>query len=390
MVPLLVILSVIVFILVDLGLRLMLKKAQAKKIRKAREEALDTGLSIDYTDEAVSLKRVTVEDPKARILAIDDEEIILASFRKILVLDGFSIDTVESGKEALGLIQKNDYDFAFVDLKMPEMDGIAVTKAVKHLRPDIDVIIITGYASVESAVETMKYGAMDYVQKPFTEDELVEFVNKSLIRRHDRIERLSKPQVHLITPSIKAEKSKHIINVPAGVFISPSHTWISLELNGTVRLGLDDLALKILGPVQDIEFPAKGQKVEKGDPLFAIRKGERRLNLLSPVSGSVKSINETLDENIEYLHMKPYELGWICTLEPSNLPGDLQSMIIGADSIAWYQQEIDNFNATLRKLAEPRPEKETAEEEKNRIEETAWKAFGQSCVKARIQETESP
>jgi len=390
MVPLLVILSVIVFILVDLGLRLILKKAQAKKIRKAREEALDTGLSIDYTDEAVSLKRVTVEDPKARILAIDDEEIILASFRKILVLDGFSIDTVESGKEALGLIQKNDYDFAFVDLKMPEMDGIAVTKAVKHLRPDIDVIIITGYASVESAVETMKYGAMDYVQKPFTEDELVEFVNKSLIRRHDRIERLSKPQVHLITPSIKAEKSKHIINVPAGVFISPSHTWISLELNGAVRLGLDDLALKILGPVQDIEFPAKGQMVEKGDPLFAIRKGEQRLNLPSPVSGSVKSINETLDENIEYLHMKPYELGWICTLEPSNLPGDLQSMIIGADSIAWYQQEIDNFNATLRKLAEPRPEKETAEEEKNRIEETVWKAFGQSCVKARIQETESP
>jgi glycine cleavage system H protein len=194
----------------------------------------------------------------------------------------------------------------------------------------------------------------------------------------------------LITPSIKAEKSKHIINVPAGVFISPSHTWINLELNGTVRLGLDDLVLKILGPVQDIEFPAIGQKVEKGDPLFAIRKGEQRLNLLSPVSGSVKSINETLDENIEYLHMKPYELGWICTLEPSNLPGDLQSMIIGADSIAWYQQEIDNFNAALKKHAELRPEKETAEQEKNRIEETVWKAFGQSCVKARIQETENP
>ncbi len=390
MVPLLVILSVIVFILVDLALRLILKKVQANKIRKAREAALDTGLRIDYTDEAVSLKRVTVEDPKAKILAIDDEEIILASFRKILVLDGFSIDTVESGKEALGLIQKNDYDFAFVDLKMPEMDGIAVTKAVKHLRPDIDVIIITGYASVESAVETMKYGAMDYVQKPFTEDELVEFVNKALIRRQDRIERLSKPQVHLITPSIREEKSKHIINVPAGVFISPSHTWISLELNGTVRVGLDDMALKILGPVQSVGFPTKGQKVEKGEPLFTIRRGEQHLDLLSPVSGSVKTINATLAENIDYLQMKPYELGWICTMEPSNLPGDLQSMIVGADSIAWYKREIDSFNAQLTELTGTRPEKETAEEEKKRMEEMTWEAFGRCCLQVDIPEIKKP
>ena len=55
---------------------------------------------------------------------------------------------------------------------------LKLTKSVKHLRPDIDVIIITGYASVETAVETMKYGAMDYVQKPFTEDELIAFVQK--------------------------------------------------------------------------------------------------------------------------------------------------------------------------------------------------------------------
>ena len=232
MVPILVILTVVVFIIVDLALRKTLKVIESRKIQKAREAALDSGLRLDYTDEAVSLKRVEVDNPKAKILAVDDEEIVLSSFRKILVLGGYSIDTVEKGKEALGLIQKRDYDFVFVDLKMPEMDGIDVTKAVKHLRPDIDVIVITGYASVESAVETMKYGAMDYVQKPFTEDELLEFVDNSLIRRQDRIERWTKPQVHLITPSIGADKSKHKINVPAGVFISPSHTWISLELNG--------------------------------------------------------------------------------------------------------------------------------------------------------------
>lgn len=381
MVPLLVILTIIVFIIVDLALRLTMRNLERRKIRKARAEALDTGLRLDYTDEALSLKRVEVDNPKAKILAVDDEEIVLSSFRKILALDGFSIDTVERGKEALGLIQKNDYDFVFVDLKMPEMDGIDVTKAVKHLRPDIDVIVITGYASIESAVETMKYGAMDYVQKPFTEDELVDFVNKSLIRRQDRIERLTKPQVHLITPSIGAEKSRHVINVPAGVFISPAHTWISLELNGMVKVGVDDFTQKILGPVEGVGLPKMGQKIEKGDPLFDIRKADHRLDLPSPISGKVVSINTDLLDHLDYLQMKPYELGWICTVDPSNLPGDLQALIIGADAVSWYKQEVDKFSEKLAPHIGSGKGRESAEEEKKRLEDDVWKAFEEVYLK---------
>ena len=79
------------------------------------------------------------------------------------------------------------------------MDGLEVTKSVKHLRPDIDVVIITGFATVETAVDCMKFGAMDYVQKPFTEDELLEFVKKLLIKREDRISKTLKPKVHITT-----------------------------------------------------------------------------------------------------------------------------------------------------------------------------------------------
>ncbi|MFC2142108.1 response regulator [Acidobacteriota bacterium] len=377
MVPILVILTVIVFFIVDLALRKTLKAIESRKTQKKREEALDAGLRLDYTDEALSLKRVEVDDPKAKILAVDDEAIVLDSFRKILVLGGYSIETVEKGQEALGLIQKNDYDFVFVDLKMPEMNGIEVTKAVKHLRPDIDVIVITGYASVESAVETMKYGAMDYVQKPFTEDELLEFVDKSLIRRQDRIERTTKPQVHLITPSIDAVKSKHKINVPAGVFISPSHTWINLELNGIARVGIDDFAQKILGPIEEIELPMEGQKIEKGAPLFSIKKGTHQLSIPSPVSGTVVAKNSELLDRMDYIQIKPFELGWICTVEPSNLPEDFQSLIIGADSVTWYQKEIEKYNEKLNQLRGGAKERESVEEEKQRTEDAAWQGFEQ-------------
>ena len=64
-------------------------------------------------------------DPAARILCVDDEEVILDSLRKILVLDGYNVDTVETGQEALGLVQTRDYDFVFTDLKMPSMPGFS-------------------------------------------------------------------------------------------------------------------------------------------------------------------------------------------------------------------------------------------------------------------------
>ena len=174
------ILAVIVFIIADLLIRYIAKKVRENKIMQEREEALKESIQLDFSMEAKTLKRAEVENPKARILCVDDEAVILDSFRKILVLDGYSVDTVETGKEALGLVQTHSYDFVFTDLKMPEMDGVEVTKSIKHLRPDIDVIIITGYATVETAVECMKFGAMDYVQKPFTEDELLDFAEHSV------------------------------------------------------------------------------------------------------------------------------------------------------------------------------------------------------------------
>ncbi len=382
MVVVIVLLTVIVFIAVDAVLRIVMRRMQESKIAKERKEALDIGLRLDFAEEAKSLKRVEVENPKAKILAVDDEVVILDSFRKILVIAGYSVDTVETGPEALGLVKKNNYDFVFTDFKMPDMDGVEVTKAVKHLRPDIDVIMITGYASIESAVETMKYGAMDYVQKPFTEDELVEFVNKILIRREDRIERTIKPKVHLVTPSFGESKSKHEFNVPAGVFISPAHNWVKLELNGLVRIGIDDFAQKTLGQIDGLELPKKGQKIKKGEPLFTIKQGPRSLNIPSPISGNVAAVNSNLIEHIEYIRLKTYELGWICNIEPTYLSDEMQTLRIGADTISWYQKEIDKFSKIVKQINDE--DKDSAagsgEVEAEHLNEKVWEEFSKTFL----------
>lgn len=348
MVLLIVVVTIIVFILVDFGLRIYFQRMQELKLRKEREQALDIGLKLDFSEEATTLKRVEVKDPRARILAVDDEPIILDSFRKILVVAGYSIDTVEKGKEALGLILKRDYDFVFTDLKMPEMDGLEVTKAVKHLRPDIDVIVITGYASIETAVETMKYGAMDYVQKPFTEDELIEFFNKSLIRRKDRMERQMKPTVRLITPSAKESGSQREFNVPAGIFVSRNHTWVNIELNGTARIGIDDFFRKIVSKIDGVDLPKLNKEIKKGETLFSIKHDSHTVNISSPLSGKVTLLNTEHIEHPELIALNPFELSWMCCVEPSNLAEELHSMKIGVDSINWYREEIDKYTEIVK------------------------------------------
>jgi CheY-like chemotaxis protein len=385
MVILIVLVTIIVFIVVDLILRRIAKRMEEKKLRLEREKALDIGLRLEYTDEAKSLKRVEVNEPKARILAVDDEAIVLDSFRKILVIAGYSVDTVETGPEAVGLVRKNDYDFVFTDFKMPEMDGVEVTKAVKHLRPDVDVVLITGYASIESAVETMKHGAMDYVEKPFTADELTELTNKLVIRRQARLEAESEPEIRLITPSVSASDSRQEFNIPAGVFVSPSHSWASLALNGMVRVGIDDFTHKILGRVDSVELPGMGRVVAKGAPLFSIQQGDLSLSVPSPVSGRVTGVNSKLLDNPELIKLKPYDLGWLCRIEPTKLADDLKEMKVGEDAVSWYRKEIERYTEMKKKIAQEKGETEAepdaGEDAASDVQDQAtWVAFSQTFI----------
>jgi CheY-like chemotaxis protein len=321
-----------------------------KKLRKEREIILQESVTVDFSKEAKSLKRAEVPNPKAKILCVDDEDVILDSFRKILVLDGYSVDTVNSGPEAFSLIKTNHYDFLFTDLKMPEMSGTEVAKTVKYLRPDIDVIIITGYATVETAVECMKYGAMDYVQKPFTEDELLEFTKNSLIKRHDRIYKQLKPRVH-ITHLAESEKlSLGEFAIPGGVFIADGHTWASVSQDGTIKVGIDDFAKKLIGKIDDISFPNLGMNIQKGQPLFSIKQGKKIAHFNSPVSGLVSKINNDLRDDLKSLDYSPYEKNWFCVIDAEKLDTELALLKIGKNAVSYYQEEIDRFIKQMKEL----------------------------------------
>jgi len=119
----------------------------------------------------------------AIILVLDDEVQMLENCERIFALWGHTVHTSEASTQAAELVRKHQPDLVFTDLKMPGRDGIGVLEDVQQVAPDVPVIIITGYATVESAVEAVKKGAFDYITKPFTLDLLKVVTDRALEKR---------------------------------------------------------------------------------------------------------------------------------------------------------------------------------------------------------------
>lgn len=119
----------------------------------------------------------------ARILVVDDEAVIREAMRRILETEGYQAEVAPSGHLALEKLQEEDFHLVISDLKMPGMNGMDVLKAIKILQPEVPVIIITGYSTIDSAVDAMKNGAFDYLSKPFSPDQILEKVHKALEQR---------------------------------------------------------------------------------------------------------------------------------------------------------------------------------------------------------------
>ena len=124
----------------------------------------------------------------ASILIIDDEESILDGCRQALEKSGYSVITTSVGQDGIKLARENKPDVVFVDLKMPGISGMDIIELISKDLPDIVLIVITGYASIVSAVEAMKKGAYDYLPKPFTPDQLRAVTKRGLEHRFLKIE----------------------------------------------------------------------------------------------------------------------------------------------------------------------------------------------------------
>ncbi len=120
-------------------------------------------------------------------LFVDDEKEFVETFARRLRHRGFKVDCAFSGKEALNRLEKeNDVDVVVLDVRMPDPDGIKTVEIIKKRYPLVEVIMLTGHATVHSAVEALKFGAFDYLVKPYNLNDLIAKAQQAVVRKKDR------------------------------------------------------------------------------------------------------------------------------------------------------------------------------------------------------------
>ena len=174
------------------------------------------------------------------ILVVDDEKIIREGAERILIKEGWKTTIVESGERGLALIKNDTFQVLLLDLMMPGISGMEVLQEALQMQPDLLVIVITGYATIENAVAAMKSGAYDFIPKPFTPDQLRIVVRRALDKiRLEREAALLRSERERSLQDIANEKSKTltIINHMAdGVLVTDQNGLIVLHNPAVTRM----------------------------------------------------------------------------------------------------------------------------------------------------------
>ena len=121
-------------------------------------------------------------ESESRVLVVDDDQFALRSMAKVLRGESYEVVTAASGSEAIELLKQDAFDLVVADLKMPEVDGLEVLRQTREIAPQAVVLILTGYASLGSAIEALREGAYDYLVKPCSDDELKLRIERGLER----------------------------------------------------------------------------------------------------------------------------------------------------------------------------------------------------------------
>jgi glycine cleavage system H lipoate-binding protein len=134
--------------------------------------------------------------------------------------------------------------------------------------------------------------------------------------------------------------NENVLTMPNGLYFDKSHTWVYLEKNGLAKVGIDDFLLHITGSFSRVKMKEPGSKIKKGEAVLTLIQNGKQINLHSPVSGTIREINDVLVTNPEVIHESPYDLGWIYMVEPSNWLREIQFFNLASTYRDWVKSEF--------------------------------------------------
>jgi len=249
---------------------------------------------------------------KKNILIVDDEINVCKSIERAIQCEEYKIDSALSGEEALDKIKEEFYHLVIADLMMPGIGGIDLLTSIKKSFPEMNVIMITGYPTIKTAVRAIKIGAFDYIPKPFTPEQLRSVVARCFKIGDEEAE---------MKPAVKA--------MPKGVYYIIGHTWVLPEAKNKGLVGVVHDFLKTVGKITNLQLPKENDNVIQGEMCAKIRDDAGfNYGIWSPATGKVYEVNEKLKKDFSLLKSSPYDEGWLFRCELTRFGEDKESLLL--------------------------------------------------------------
>lgn len=254
------------------------------------------------------------------ILVVDDELVITQAVVRVCGAEGMSVDVAESAAAATARLARCTYRLIICDVMMADVDGFQFLADLGRRRIRTPVIMSTGMSTMENAVKALYSGAIDFIPKPFTADELLVAVRRGL--NYARLQEAARAERAVERPASLA-----YVPCPPKYYRLGYASWVAVEGAGTVLVGVSDLFLKVIDVIQGVALGAVGEEVVQGSPCATITSADGfDHGVLCPVSGRVVEVNGGVASAPEVMERDPYFEGWLYRVLPSELQYDLQHL----------------------------------------------------------------
>jgi len=249
------------------------------------------------------------------ILIIDDEEVIINAINVIAKFNDYSTLSATNAQDALQLMENTSFKLIITDIMMPNMDGFQFLAIVKQKKIDSPVIMTTGYSTLENAVEALYKGAMAFVPKPFTLEELTSVFKRGM--KYTKVFNAQNTNDNLLS----------VIPCPPKYFRLGYDSWMNEEFEGTVKIGVTDLFLNSVGSLNSVELLKEDESIYQGKSALKILDSNEDIHqILSPISGKIIEVNNKIIEDVDLLSKDPYFAGWIYTIIPSSFEIEVEKL----------------------------------------------------------------
>ncbi|TFH01685.1 MAG: response regulator [Calditrichales bacterium] len=257
------------------------------------------------------------------ILLIDDEQVILNAVLRICKEEQISVDPMTDAVAALDRLKSNQYRLILCDLMLPQVDGFLFLDNLAERDIDIPVVMITGYSTVENAVKSLARGAIDFIPKPFTSEEIYSAIHRGLrfVDIRDQV------RANIRGTSV-------YVSCPPAYMRLGYTSWGLKDQDGTMLIGVTDLYLKIIGSCRELELYIAGDETVQGTYCCNIlTEGGERHSMMAPISGKIVEVNQRLIKEPTLVEKDPFFAGWLYRVIPSDIEYEQKFLMLGSKEL---------------------------------------------------------